>query len=691
MTRNRAILISLLILTFVNSGTLFAQANTPRTQSKWHRQGNLWIVVTNFGQFGDQSIFPASVFPGTPNENAQIQNFNRGGLVIGAVVDGDSLVSEGTRMWSTWDFLEMFPGFSANDTILEGSQLTNKYSYSEDAISEQDFISTFTDTFDFGSKYPWMESTQHKPMGIKITQRSYQWSFSYSEDFIIFDFVVENIGNKKLKNLYAAYFVDADVRPGLGAGGQDDDVSGFMHLNLFGDTVNVAWSTDDDGENGEIHAMGVRVLRPDPKTLSFNWWQTASSSSDPLDWGPFNPDNPNDFAGGSPVNDKQKYKLMSNGEFDPNQRDDAGILLGPVGAVNDKTRFLLSFGPFGTDDPDGGPNDKVFLPGDSLNFTIAVIGGEGQEGQLPYVSTSRAMLDLGNNAVWTQRMFDNPGVDTDGDGYRGEDFDGDGVFDTGDGVPDFAGPPPPPSPTLTVKPEDHQIVLEWDLVSELFEDPFISDDPATPDVNERMDFEGYRVWRSESGTIGSFNLIVEFDVPHNLFGWNFGLPRSPGETVNRYVDKNLPNGKFFYYSVTSFDRGDTLLGLEPLESNVLNNLTRAAASPVSTTGFAENPVAVEPNPYIGGAAWEPGNLLDPNLIEYNRRIDFVNLPSECTIRIYTIDGDFVQLLEHDDPFSSRKSWDMLSRNIQAIASGIYLFTVETPTGDRQVGKFIVVK
>ena len=176
-------------------GTAYSQANTPSTQSKWHRQGNLWLVVTNFGQFGDQSIFPASVFPGTPNANAQIQIFNRGGLVIGAVVDGVPLVSEGTRMWSTWDFLEMFPGFSANDTIFERSQLSSRYSFSDDAISEQDFVSSFTDTFGFGVKNPWMESTQHKPMGIKITQRSYQWSFSYSEDFIIFDFVVENLEN----------------------------------------------------------------------------------------------------------------------------------------------------------------------------------------------------------------------------------------------------------------------------------------------------------------------------------------------------------------------------------------------------------------------------------------------------------------------------------------------------------------
>ena len=198
------------------------------------------------------------------------------------------------------------------------------------------------------------------------------------------------------------------------------------------------------------------------------------------------------------------------------------------------------------------------------------------------------------------------------------------------------------------------------------------------------------MWRSETGIVGSFSIMAEYDVPGNLYGWNYGLPRNEGDTVNTYLDENLPNGKFFYYSVTAFDRGDTLLGLESLESNILNNLTRVSASPVPASEF-DGDVAVEPNPYVEGAAWELGGITDPNLREYFRRIDFVNLPSVCTIRIYTIDGDFVQVLEHNNPNSSRESWDMLSRNIQAIASGIYLFSVETPNGESQVGKFIVVK
>jgi hypothetical protein len=37
-------------------------------------------------------------------------------------------------------------------------------------------------------------------------------------------------------------------------------------------------------------------------------------------------------------------------------------------------------------------------------------------------------------------------------------------------------------------------------------------------------------------------------------------------------------------------------------------------------------------------------------------------------------------------------WDLVSRNTQAVVSGIYLYTVEDKgTGETQVGKFVIIK
>ena len=57
--------------------------------------------------------------------------------------------------------------------------------------------------------------------------------------------------------------------------------------------------------------------------------------------------------------------------------------------------------------------------------------------------------DFALNALWAGWVYDTPGFDTDGDGYRGKYrvIDGDTAFYTGDGVPDYQGPPPPPPPS----------------------------------------------------------------------------------------------------------------------------------------------------------------------------------------------------------------------------------------------------
>ncbi len=77
-----------------------------------------------------------------------------------------------------------------------------------------------------------------------------------------------------------------------------------------------------------------------------------------------------------------------------------------------------------------------------------------------------------------------------------------------------------------------------------------------------------------------------------------------------------------------------------------------------------------------------------------KRLNFVNLPSRCTLRIYTLDGDLVQQINHDkDPNASDSGydfWDLLSRNAQPVAAGMYIYVVESNEG-RYVGKIIIIQ
>jgi hypothetical protein len=108
-----------------------------------------------------------------------------------------------------------------------------------------------------------------------------------------------------------------------------------------------------------------------------------------------------------------------------------------------------------------------------------------------------------------------------------------------------------------------------------------------------------------------------------------------------------------------------------------------------TGGASENPledVYVVPDPYIVTNAWETN--------EFGKKLMFTNLPSNCTIKIYTILGELVDTVEHggDSQTSSGYAfWSMRTRNDQFIAPGVYLYHAETPDGHETVGRFLVIK
>jgi hypothetical protein len=116
-------------------------------------------------------------------------------------------------------------------------------------------------------------------------------------------------------------------------------------------------------------------------------------------------------------------------------------------------------------------------------------------------------------------------------------------------------------------------------------------------------------------------------------------------------------------------------------------------------------VGVYPNPYYGSAIWD-GNS------ERLRKIYFYNLPSDCEITIYTLAGDVVKRLQHNSASNGQDirwfdqygvgsneqftggehAWDLITDNDQAIATGLYLFTVKNnKNGNIKTGKFLIIK
>lgn len=80
-------------------------------------------------------------------------------------------------------------------------------------------------------------------------------------------------------------------------------------------------------------------------------------------------------------------------------------------------------------------------------------------------------------------------------------------------------------------------------------------------------------------------------------------------------------------------------------------------------------ITIVPNPYYGY------NALETSLT--GRFVTFRRLPKQCTIKIYTINGDLIKTLEKNDN-NSILNWNMTNLENVPIASGIYICLIDAP-------------
>jgi len=102
-------------------------------------------------------------------------------------------------------------------------------------------------------------------------------------------------------------------------------------------------------------------------------------------------------------------------------------------------------------------------------------------------------------------------------------------------------------------------------------------------------------------------------------------------------------------------------------------------------------IKVVPNPYVMTNMMEE-SVTNPYLNQ-RRRLLFTHIPSECTIKIFTVSGVLVDEIKvNNEPNQGIVHWDMLTRESLEIAAGMYIYHVESNvTGDSKLGKFAVIK
>ena len=211
-------------------------------------------------------------------------------------------------------------------------------------------------------------------------------------------------------------------------------------------------------------------------------------------------------------------------------------------------------------------------------------------------------------------------------------------------------------------------------------------DPATGDT---LFVRGTRPYRDAAGAPRLFE--------------NYPVPVYPVGRY-RYEDVRVLDGFVYFYAVTALDStGQRSVsggrGTLAQQEGGRSATERDGVTPQAATLAASGEIRVVPNPYRGRAQWDLApSAADPT----GSHIDFVGMPAGAwTLRIFTVAGDLVQTIRESDlqvngrrqqetTDDGQASWNLVSRNGQDVASGIYLFSVEGGGATRQ-GKFVVIR
>ncbi len=661
--------------------------------TKFTNVGNIGITLTNFGTYGHGF----QKWPSQPGAEyplgSGIEHIYEGGLWIGARksdnLSGSNRVGPyvttgvvDARLISTYGGGYEFTNASESRVVERSSLLSSKF-YDPAAISHQDLLAEFTDTNTVDSRGELIE--EHTPLGVTVRMEAYAWNFSFANYFVILNYTIKNVSKKYLDSMFVAQWVDGVVR---NTNIVSPRSSGFYTRGSNGwvDSLKIGYEFDYDGESGLSNSyLGVMVLGSDKPFNSANYvsWQFGDNQS------------PLYFA---PATDPARYAKMQGyfaGSTPGDPRYGAGVNPGDLLTPSNRS-MLVSFGPFPT-----------IAPGDSVNAVFAIVMAKKFGNNPASLNTEEQRKNLYSNADWALRA------------YYGEDRNRNGVLDgtedtDGDGkITRYVLPSPPRNPSVRVEVGSQKVDIYWNTLSETSVDP----------ISGLKDFEGYRLYRTNPGDdldLGSslsenFVKLAEFDSLGNQYGFNTGfdyvkLPAPvtfTGDTTNyhyKFSIDNLLNGWQYSFNVTAFDKGDPVNQIASLESSPLAGYKQVLPGTAATSD-ASVEVGVYPNPYYANAYWD-GSL------ERQRKIYFYNLPKEAEIVIYTLSGDVVKKIEHSgsnsgtsirwfQTYSSQSApqfaggehaWDLISDNDQAIATGLYLFTVEDKSnGEIKKGKFLVIK
>jgi len=151
----------------------------------------------------------------------------------------------------------------------------------------------------------------------------------------------------------------------------------------------------------------------------------------------------------------------------------------------------------------------------------------------------------------------------------------------------------------------------------------------------------------------------ESDIESNINPWKVVYPWNDGDRLVVKPQKWFVDGDYWIADMSMLGAS-----VEVTESNL-------------------SEISVVPNPYIVSSKF--------NESTNSNRLRFTHLPKKCTIKIFTISGELVDVIDHDDDFDGNEYWDLKNDSGKKVSPGLYIYHVESNNGISKTGKFAIVR
>ena len=583
-------------------------------------------VVTNMGQWHAYTgVFPKGRWPITTNHD---QTYKMS-FAVGIPYNVANARGNGTKEW------DPLPGNhnTANGKIAISTDKTtwpldksgNPY-WPVRTFDGKDSIVSQQDTY-----CQYRDNTNARPekLNIQVTQTSYAWSTSKDQDYIIWKLDLLNDTDTPKDNLYFGIYYDFD------AGGitneYDNDYYVWDNTNqltyVVGPTGTTGWEP-----GSKPFLLGLLFLET-PMVDSKGWIVNNGGKRPGItDWhysGVYS-----SAWGDNPTDDTVFYNWMSSAEVLRNNTTRPNLFHGPDRRIDDwRLQDTVNGTQPGGDGVDGvaasGPYHME--PHQKMTFMFAHVAQQDAGKLYGVVGRVKQIYNNGLRLV------------------------------------------PPPKPDVKYEAYDNSVKLSWSNDKEL----------QYTDGSGKSLVKEYRVYKT---------------TDPNREKWGAPVAVIPRNTTKTSVVNDLYQWKdsvgiknFFYYSyaVTVLDVDSMESGISYLPADKSASENTVEARPLSAPRTSLDKIKVVPNPYVISATWERKRLGDPKLGEPIRDIAFTNLPKQCTINVYTLDGNLVKTIEHTNG-TGTEFWDLRSFSNQLIATGVYIYHVKSEAGEK-VSKFAVVR